>query len=105
MKTALVATLFAVAATAASAQLASPISPGVSPTVRVDPAESQADRAQLRADGEKVTADKRRLKAAREARDDDAIRAEQATLRADMEAWHADRERIADQNSGESLKR
>ena len=105
MKTPLIATFFAVAATAASAQLASPISPGAGPTVRADPAESQADRAQLRADREKVKADQQRLKTAREAHDDDAIRAEQATLRADMEAWHADRERIADRNSGESLKR
>ena len=35
MKTALVATLFAVAATAATAQLSSPISPGAGPTVLV----------------------------------------------------------------------
>ena len=105
MKTALVATFFAVAATAATAQLSSPISPGAGPTVRADPAEGRAERVQLRADREKVKADKERLKAARQARDDDAIRAEQATLRADMQAWHADRERSAEQNAGESLKR
>lgn len=105
MKTALIATLFAVAATAATAQLAAPITPGAGPTVAADPADGRAERAQLHADREKVKRDKERLKAARAARDDDAIRTEQATLRADMAAWHADRERDAELNSGESLKR
>jgi len=72
MKTALVATLFAVAATAATAQLAAPISPAVSPTVRADPA---------------------------------ATAPEQAQLRADERAMSADREKLADANSAESLKR
>ena len=105
MKTALIATLFAVAATAATAQLASPITPGAGPTVRADPSEGRVERAQLHADRAKVKADKERLKAARAARDDDAIRTAQATLRVDMQTWHTDRERDAEANSGESLKR
>ena len=105
MKTPLIALAFAAAATAATAQLASPISPGAGPTVRADPSDTQPERAQLRAAREKVKADKERLAAARRAHDDDAIRAGQATLRADMAAWHADRERLADANSGEALKR
>lgn len=105
MKTALVATLFAVAATAATAQLAGPISPGVSPTVRADPSANAPEQAQLRNDRERVRADKERLQAARTAHHDEAIRAEQATLRADMRALDADREKLADANSAESLKR
>ena len=105
MKTALIASLFTLVATAATAQLSAPISPGAGPTVRADPAATEPERAQLKADRDKVKADKERLKAAREAHDDDAIRAEQATLRKDMQAWHADREKLADANSGESLKR
>jgi len=105
MKTALIATVFALAATAATAQLSAPISPGASPTVLADPAISEPDRAQLKADREKVKADKERLKAARAAHNDEAIRTEQATLRQDMQAWHADREKLADANSAESLKR
>jgi hypothetical protein len=105
MKTALIAALCAVAATAATAQLASPISPGVSPTLRADPQATAPERGQLRADRDKVADDKQRLKAARDAHDDAAIRSEQATLRVDMQAWHADREKLADANSGESLKR
>ena len=105
MKTVLIAALCTVAATAATAQLASPISPGVGPTVRADGSANEPERAQLRADREKVAADKQRLKAARDAHDDDAIRAEQATLRVDMQSWHVDREKLADANSAESLKR
>jgi len=105
MKTALIATVFALAATAATAQLSGPISPGASPTVRADPAATAVDRAQLKADREKVKADKERLKAAREAHDDPGIRNEQATLRQDMQAWRAHREKLADANSAESLKR
>jgi len=105
MKTPFIALAFAVAATAATAQLASPISAGASPTVGADPAGTRPGRSRLRADRDKVKADKERLAAARAARDDDAIRAEKATLRADMAAWRADRERLADADSGESLKR
>lgn len=105
MKTALIATLCAVAATAATAQLAAPISPGVSPTVRADPEANAPEQAQLRADRDRVKADKDRLKAARDAHDDAAIRSGQATLRADMEALRVDHEKLADANSGESLKR
>ncbi len=105
MKTALIAILFTLAATAATAQLSGPISPGVSPTLRADPNANEPERALLKADREKVKADKERLKAAREARNDEAIRTEQATLRQDMQAWHADREKLADANSAESLKR
>lgn len=104
MRTGLIATLFAVAATAATAQLAAPITPGVDPAVRADPAEHRTGHGRLRADREKVKADKQRLRAARAARDDGAIRAEQATLRADMQAWHADRERRTE-HAGEGPRR
>ena len=105
MKTPLIAITFAVAATAATAQLASPISPGAAPTVRADPGNSEVDRAQLRMDREKVKADQDKLRAAREAHDDEAIRLAQAALRTDMAAWHSDRDRLADLNSAEPLKR
>ena len=105
MKTPLIALTFAVAATAATAQLASPITPGAAPTVRADPGVNEVDRAQLRMDREKVKADKDKLRSAREAHDDDAIRLAQAALRTDMAAWRADRDRLADTNSGENLKR
>ena len=105
MKTPLIALAFAVAATAATAQLSSPISPGAAPTVRADEGDTEVDRAQLRLDREKVKADQDKLRAAREAHDDDAISRAQAALRTDMAAWRADRDRIADTNSGERLKR
>ncbi|MEO5690043.1 MAG: hypothetical protein ABIR54_22010 [Burkholderiaceae bacterium] len=105
MKTVLIASLFALAATAATAQLSAPISPGAGPTVHADRSANESDRAHLKADRARVKADKERLKAARAARNDDAIRTEQATLRQDMQAWHADREKLVDANSGESLKR
>lgn len=105
MKTSLVALLLAAAATAANAQLASPISPGAAPTVKADPSDTTLERAQLRNDQDKVRADRDRLRSAREARDDDAIRAAQAALRADEQALRRDRGRLADANSGESLKR
>jgi hypothetical protein len=105
MKMLFAALLSATAATAALAQLASPISPGAAPTVRADPADTVVERAQLRNDRDKVRADQDRLRSAREAHDDAAIRAAQAALRADTETLRLDRERLADANSGESLKR
>jgi hypothetical protein len=105
MKTPLVALILAAAAVAAHAQLASPISPGAAPTVRADPNNTTLERAQLRNDQEKIRADRDRLRSAREAHDDDAIRSAQAALRADEETLRRDRERLADANSGESLKR
>lgn len=105
MKTPLVALLSTVAASAACAQLASPISPGAAPTVHADPANTVVERAQLRNDKDKIRADQDRLRSAREAHDDAAVRAAQAALRADTETLRLDRERLADANSGESLKR
>ena len=105
MKTPLVALLLAATAVAAHAQLASPISPGVAPTVKSDPGNTVLERAQLRNDQDKVRADQDRLRSAREAHDDAAIRAAQAALRADTETLRQDRGRLADANSGESLKR
>jgi|GEM_PF-1326687 len=105
MKTPLVALLLTAVATAASAQLSSPISPGAAPTVKADPRNTAVERAQLRADEDKVRADQDRLRSAREAHDDAAIRAATAALRADTETLRVDRERLADANSGESLKR
>jgi hypothetical protein len=105
MKTPLVALLSATAAAAAVAQLSSPITPGAAPTVRADPANTVVERAQLRNDQDKVRADQDRLRSAREAHDDAAIRAAQAALRIDTETLRLDRERLADANSGESLKR
>jgi hypothetical protein len=105
MKTPFIALAFAVAATAATAQLASPITPGAAPTTRADPGNTEIDRAQLRMDREKIKADQDKLRTAREAHDDDAIRLAQAALRTDMAAWRADRDRLADTNSSETLKR
>ena len=105
MKTPLLALFLAAVATAASAQLASPISPGAAPTVKADPNDTTLERAQLRNDQDRIRADKDRLRSAREAHDDDAIRAAQAALRADEATFKRDRERLADANSGESLKR
>ena len=105
MKTPLLALFLAAVAAAANAQLASPISPGAAPTVKADPNDTTLERAQLRNDQDKIRADKDRLRSAREAHDDDAIRAAQAALRADEATLKRDRERLADANSGESLKR
>jgi len=95
MKTPFIALAFVVAATAATAQLAAPID--APPAVAAPPAPHTLHRsshAVLHADRERVKADKERLRKARAARDDVAIRAAQATLRDDMDAWHADRERL-----------
>jgi hypothetical protein len=105
MKTTLIALLCAATATAATAQLASPISPGAGPTVRVPPAGSPTDQARLRDEKEKVKADKARLKAAKASGDEAAIRAEEETLRRDMAVWKTDRDLAADANGAESLKR
>ena len=105
MKTPFIALAFAVAATAATAQLASPGTSGAPPTARADTDNAEVDRAQLRMDREKVKADKDKLRAAREAHDDGAIRLAQVALRTDMAAWRADRDRLAGTNPGEGLKR
>ena len=104
MKTALIAILFAVAATAATAQLAAPITPGSDPTVGALPSDARITHARLHADREKVKADKERLKVARASRDDDAIRSAQAALHADMATWHADRGRAVALDSAESVQ-
>ncbi len=54
----------------------------------------RSNHAVLHADRERVKADKQRLRLARAAHDENAVRDAQATLRTDMDAWHADRERI-----------
>jgi hypothetical protein len=105
MKTPLAALFFAVAASAATAQLSSPISPGAAPTVKADPGNTAVERAPLRIDREKVRADEDRLRSAREAHDEAAARAAQAALKTDLETLRSDRGRLADANSGESLKR
>lgn len=105
MKTPLAALLCLMAANAALAQLSSPITPGAAPTVHADPADTTLERAQLRNDQDKVRADQSRLRSAREAHDDEAIRAAQAALRVDTETLRVDRARLADANSGEHLKR
>ena len=94
MKTPLIALAFVVAATAATAQLAAPVAadPAVPPAERHETHHTR--HAILHADRERVRADKERLRRARAARDDGAIREAQATLRNDMDAWHADRERL-----------
>lgn len=99
MKTPFIALAFVVAATAATAQLAGPVAadPDPAPTpvsVSAPPPVHRAGHAVLHADRERVKADKQRLRLARAARDDRAIRAAEATLRSDMAAWHADRERL-----------
>ena len=95
MKTPFIALAFVVAATAATAQLAAPVD---APAAVVPPPAPHTlhrpSHAVLHADRERVKADKERLRKARAARDDVAIRAAQATLRDDMDAWHADRERL-----------
>jgi len=97
MKTALIASLFAVAAvvaTAATAQLATPTPPDAVSTAQSPPAEHHSNHQLLRADRARVKADKERLRAARAARDANAIRDARSTLRTDMDTWHADRERL-----------
>jgi hypothetical protein len=97
MKTHFIALGFVVAATAATAQLAAqidaqPVEAAVPAAER--PAVRHSTHSVLHADRERVKADKERLKRARAARDDEAIRSAQPALRADMAAWHADRERL-----------
>jgi hypothetical protein len=103
MKTAFIASLFAVAAaagvaaTAATEQLTAPNPqnpPDAVSLAQPAPTERHANHALLRADRERVKADKERLKTARAARDDTAIRDAQTALQTDMGAWHADRERL-----------
>ena len=95
MQTPFIALAFVVATTAATAQLAAPID---APSAVLPPPAPhtlhRSSRAVLHADRARVKADKERLRKARAARDDAAIRAAQATLRDDMDAWHADRERL-----------
>ena len=88
-------TAAAVAATAATDQLVQPSPPAATEaSTTVAPDIHRSNHAVLHADRERVKADKSRLKLARAARDDNAIRDAQATLQTDMDAWHADRERL-----------
>jgi hypothetical protein len=93
MKTPLIALAFAFAATAATAQPAAPaaVEPAPAPTPH---AVHRSGHALLHADRERVKADKARLRRARGARNDAAVRDAEARLRNDMAAWHADRERL-----------
>ena len=92
---ALAATVAATAAaTVATDQLAPPAAP-TSPAAASPPHDlHRSNHDLLHAHRERVKADKTRLKLARAAHDDNAIREAQATLQSDMDAWHADRERI-----------
>jgi len=95
MKTPLIALAFVVAATAATAQLAAPVAVEPAPPPPAGPVLGhRGSHAVLHADRVRVRADKERLRKARAARDEAAIRDAQATLRSDMEAWHTDRERL-----------
>ena len=97
MKIPFIALAFVVAATAATAQLAAPVAADPDPVPATAPTPHPVHRsvhAVLHADRERVKADKERLRLARAARDDHAIREAQDTLRSDMDAWHADRERL-----------
>ena len=91
MKIPLIALTFAVAATAATAQLAAPMT---QEAAAPPPEGHRSGHALLHADRERVKGDKERLRLARAAHDGNAIRAAEARLRNDMDAWHADRERL-----------
>ncbi|MFL6625471.1 MAG: hypothetical protein ACJ8G1_03230 [Vitreoscilla sp.] len=91
MKTPFIALAFAVAATAATAQLAAPVAQDAT---AAPPQVHRPAHALLHADRERVKGDKERLRMARAAHDGDAVRAAEAALRNDMDAWHADRERL-----------
>jgi len=95
MKTPLIALAFVVAATAATAQLAAPVAVEPAPSRQVEHRQAhRGGQAVLHGDRERVRADKERLRKARAAHDDAAIRDARARLRSDMDAWHADRERL-----------
>ena len=92
---ALAATAAATATATGAADQLAPTATPTSPAPAATPHDiHRSNHDPLHAHRERVKADKTRLKLARAAHDDNAVREAQATLQTDMDAWHADRERI-----------